>query len=268
MTLYAISDLHLGYKENREAFNDMSVHANDWLILGGDLGESQELLKNALELTVKKFAKVFWIPGNHELWSVGGEKNLQGDDKYQSLVACCRSFDVLTPEDPYFSWDDHGTTRTIAPLFLLYDYSFRPDTVLKKDALDWAMEHGLLCADEHYLKFSPYQSKEDWCQQRCVSTHARLKEVPKDNQLILVNHFPLRYDQVIIPRIPRFSIWCGTKNTEQWHKEFNVSHVVYGHLHFRKSYRFEDVQFDEVSLGNPRQWDHTRHIDSYLRKIL
>lgn len=130
------------------------------------------------------------------------------------------------------------------------------------------MEHDLLCADEHYLKYSPYSSKEEWCQQRCDWTYKRLKEVPPENQLILVNHFPLRYDQVIIPRIPRFSIWCGTKKTERRHKEFRVSNVVYGHLHYRKSYLYDGVQFDEVSLGNPGQWLNERSIDSYLRKIL
>lgn len=74
MTIYAISDLHLGYLENRTAFNKMSAYPNDWLILGGDLGETQYLLKSALESVVPKFKQVFWIPGNHELWSVGNEK--------------------------------------------------------------------------------------------------------------------------------------------------------------------------------------------------
>lgn len=234
----------------------------------GDLGETLDLLHYALQSVRNKFAKIIWIPGNHELWSGGQEKNLQGEDKYLSLVASCREYGVLTPEDPYFSWQDGDITRTIAPLFLLYDYSFRPANIALIDAIPWAMEHNLLCADEHFLKHNPFDSKEAWCHHRCALAHKRLKAIPKEHQVILVNHFPLRYDQVIIPRIPRFSIWCGTNKTENWHKEFNVSHVVYGHLHFRQSYQFEDVQFDEVSLGNPNQWSRRRGINYYLRKII
>ena len=35
MRLYAISDLHLGHRENRDALKDLGSHPEDWLILGG-----------------------------------------------------------------------------------------------------------------------------------------------------------------------------------------------------------------------------------------
>ena len=72
----------------------------------------------------------------------------------------------------------------------------------------------------------------------------------------------------MLPRIPRFSIWCGTTKTEDWHRRFNVEAVVYGHLHLRASRELDGVRFDEVSLGYPKQWDQNRPIESYLRRII
>jgi len=47
---------------------------------------------------------------------------------------------------------------------------------------------------------------------------------------VLINHFPLREDLVRLRRIPRFSIWCGTKATQEWHTRFRAQVVVSGHL--------------------------------------
>ena len=50
---------------------------------------------------------------------------LRGEERYEHLVRLCRNLGVLTPEDPYPLWDGAGGPVTIAPLFLLYDYSFQ-----------------------------------------------------------------------------------------------------------------------------------------------
>ncbi|HDQ71984.1 MAG TPA: metallophosphoesterase [Chloroflexi bacterium] len=79
----------------------------------------------------------------------------------------------------------------------------------------------------------------------------------------------LRQDLVQLPRIPRFSIWCGTRQTERWHVRFSASVLVYGHLHVRGT-RFRDgVRFEEVSLGlSPWNWSQEDGIRPYLREIL
>lgn len=47
------------------------------------------------------------------------------------LVKMCRSIGVITPEDLFPVWEGPGGPVTIAPLFLLYDYTFRPTRVLR-----------------------------------------------------------------------------------------------------------------------------------------
>lgn len=83
----------------------------------------------------------------------------------------------------------------------------------------------------------------------------------------MINHFPLRQELAYLPRIPRFSLWCGTTQSDQWHTRFPVSVVVYGHLHIRNTQFREGVRFEEVSLGYPQQWQAARGLTSYLRKI-
>ena len=70
MKLWAISDLHLGVESNRQGLRALPAQPTDWLILAGDICESTELLIEAFMLCTQKFAKVFWVPGNHELWLV------------------------------------------------------------------------------------------------------------------------------------------------------------------------------------------------------
>ena len=69
-------------------------------------------------------------------------------------------------------------------MFVLYDYSFRPDGQSKDDALAAAYEKGVVCTDEMFLQPDPYPSREDWCWARVQYTEKRL--VRHDSQLPLV----------------------------------------------------------------------------------
>lgn len=269
MKLYAISDLHVGIEANRRLWAGLPAHPEDWLILAGDLGETARQLQLALEIATERFARVIWVPGNHELWTMPNDREgLRGEDRYLRCVEICRELGVLTPEDPYAVWPGAGPPCVVAPLFLLYDYSFRPDDVPEEHALDWARASGIECADEHLLHPDPHPSRAAWCRVRCAVTRARLGAIPADHGTILVNHFPLRRDHARLPAIPRFSIWCGTRQTESWHLDYRARVVVSGHLHIRSTRWLDGVRFEEVSLGYPRQHVTGRPIEQYLREIL
>lgn len=270
MKLYAISDLHLSHEANHQALDRLSSYPDDWLILAGDIGEKEEHLTFALSLLTRRFKQVVWVPGNHDLWTLPSDKNnLRGQSKYERLVAICRDFGVLTPEDPYAVWTDNSQSYRIVPLFTLYDYSFRPPEIPLENAVTWAAEANTVASDEYVLHPDPYPSRADWCAARCVYTEKRLEEVGDELPLILVNHYPLREDLLRLWRIPRFSLWCGTRRTEDWHIRFPVAAVVYGHLHVRGSHMRDGVRFEEVSLGYPRDWAVERgDLGGYLRQIL
>src|SRR6185295_8524919 len=105
MKLYAIGDLHLRHEVTRRALLELRPHPYDWLILAGDVGETEEHLRFALLVLSQRFARLLWVPGNHDLWTIPARPGeLRGEEKYQLLVEICREFGVLTPEDPYVTW--------------------------------------------------------------------------------------------------------------------------------------------------------------------
>ena len=134
--------------------------------------------------------------------------------------------------------------------------------------IEWAAETGIRSADEDLLAPHPFDTREAWCAARVEATEARLEALPAEARLIVVNHFPLRHELAVPPRIPRFSIWCGTTSTETWHRRFNIEAAISGHLHLRSTRTIDAVRFEEVSLGYPKQWDQRRGLMHYLRRIL
>lgn len=275
--LWAISDIHLSYKANREAWEKLLPKQNDGLILCGDIGESIEHLRTAFTTATACFRQVFWCPGNHELYTMPSQKEqgARGQAKYQECVDVAREFGVVTPDDDFVLWDGEGGPCLIAPIFVLYDYSFRPSHVRLEDALSWAREDNIEATDEHLLHPDPYESRIAWCHSRVRETEEKLAAANATHpgtQLVILGHWPLREDLVKLPLVPRFSLWCGTKKTEDWHTRFNAKVVVSGHLHIRRTDWRHGTRFEEVSLGYPRQWqdcqDRGLDVNDLLREIL
>src|SRR5206468_1981403 len=141
---------------------------------------------------------------------------------------------VLTPEDPYPVWDGPDGPVAVAPLFLLYDYTFRIDGMhTKEDALAHAYQVGVVCTDEHFLFPDPYPSRDAWCRARVDYTEARLAEL--NLPTVLINHWPLVREPTRVLRYPDFAIWCGTELTADWHTRFHTTVAVYGHLHIPRT---------------------------------
>jgi len=149
--LLAVSDLHVGHPRNREVVAGLAPgRPGDWLIVAGDVGEDMAGIEWALQLLSARFAQVIWVPGNHELWTRGKDRvPLRGQARYDYLVGLCRGLRIATPEDPFPVWDGPGGPATVAPLFLLYDYTFLPDgTATKAAGLACARQTGVICTDE------------------------------------------------------------------------------------------------------------------------
>tara|TARA_Y100001934_G_scaffold161299_1_gene192407 strand:+ start:604 stop:1431 length:828 start_codon:yes stop_codon:yes gene_type:complete len=273
MRLLAISDLHLSKLVSLDPVKKIANHLNDWLILAGDIAENTEFFAASLEILASKFAKLIWVPGNHELWTEPAgcsEITQRGLRRYECLVDIARAHGVVTPEDDYLEWpgSEDNDNYIIAPLFLLYDYSLRPDDISRENLRKWVRQIHAECTDELRLHCEPYNSKEEWCWARCAEAEKRLESIPRHYKTILINHWPLRSDLIYLPRLPRFIPWCGTKLTHSWHKKYNAAVVVSGHLHTRRTDFIDGCRFEEVSLGYKRQWDVEKGIDFYFREII
>jgi 3',5'-cyclic AMP phosphodiesterase CpdA len=269
--LLAVSDLHVGFAQNRQLVSSLSADADDdWLIVAGDVGEFAADIQWALGLLSERFAKVIWAPGNHELWSHPREPlTLRGVERYQHLIGLCRQLGVITPEDPFVQWSGDGGPAVIVPMFVLYDYTFRPDGATSKaDGLDLAYAAGIVATDERLLHADPFPSTEAWCAARLAETERRLAELPADGATILVNHFPLVREPTQVMRHPEYVQWCGTVHTADWPVRYNAAVVVYGHLHIPRTTWHNGVRHEEVSLGYPREWRRRATAPALPRQIL
>ena len=270
MRLYALGDIHLSWKFNKEAFErDLQAHPDDGLILCGDVGEKASDLHFAFEIAVKRFKHVFWVPGNHELYTVPVATGLRGVEKYNECVAIAREYKVRTPEDPWYLWTGDGGPCIIALVCTLFDYSFRPAYISREGALRWAEEEGIRATDEAILFPDPFPTRDAWCEALIERWEIRLRKAAASGaKLVIVNHWPLREDTITLRKVPRFSLWCGTKKTTNWHKEFHAKVVVTGHLHVRRTDWIDDVRFEECSLGYPAQWEDARNIGKNVNDLL
>lgn len=271
--LWAIGDLHLAHARNRAALEALPDFGPDWLVLVGDVGDTLAQLALAFDRLGRRFGRLLWVPGNHELWcaeALAQRPEARGEGRYAMLVELCRAHGVLCPEDPWPLFQGEGGPARLLLCFGLYDYSFRPPELPREAVLDWAAEHGILARDELVLDCWPHPSREAWCAARIAATEARLRALPEEPGVrrVLVNHWPLRRDLVRIPRVPRYAPWCGTTRTEDWHRRFALDVVLSGHLHVRSTDWRDGVRFEEVSLGYPRQWDEGRELKDYLRAVL
>ncbi|WP_229074523.1 metallophosphoesterase [Actinoplanes sp. DH11] len=269
--LVAISDLHVIYQENRDIVERLRPEREaDWLIVAGDVGELIADVEWALRLLAGRFARVIWAPGNHELWTPREDPvQLRGQARYEALVELCRGLGVLTPEDPYPVWDLDGEPVLVAPLHVLYDYSFRPPgTWTREQALARAYETGVVCTDEMLLHPDPYPTRDAWCRARVAHTEQRLAAERAGRRTVLVNHFPLVREPTRVLRYPEFAQWCGTEATADWHVRFEAAAVVYGHLHIPRTTWYDGVRFEEVSVGYPREWRRRSTVPGRPRQIL
>jgi 3',5'-cyclic AMP phosphodiesterase CpdA len=270
-TLFAVSDLHVSYAENRRVVDRLRPGSDgDWLIVAGDVGEAFGDIERTLRQLRSRFERVIWAPGNHELWTHSSDPvRLRGVARYEELVRMCADLDVLTPEDDYPVWQAGDGPVIIAPLFLLYDYSFRVAGVdSKEESLRRAYEAGVVCTDEVLLHPDPYPDRESWCWARLAVTERRLAATDPALPTVLVSHWPLVRTPTDVLRHPEFAQWCGTDRTADWHTRFRAVVAVYGHLHIPRTTHYDGVRFEEVSLGYPREWGQRDGEPDPMRPIL
>jgi 3',5'-cyclic AMP phosphodiesterase CpdA len=270
-SIFAVSDLHISYPENRQIVEALEPECrDDWLIVAGDVGEIFDDIEWTLQRLRRRFGKVIWVPGNHELWTIPGDRvQLRGNARYEALIQMCRDNDIITPEDEFAVWQGSNGRLTIVPLFFLYDYSWLVSgTTAKKESLEYAFRTGIVCADEMLLHPDPYPNRESWCDARLTVSERRLSGLDPDEKTVLVSHWPLVRQPTEVLRFPEFAQWCGTTRTANWHKRFRAELVVYGHLHIPRTLHYDGVRFEEVSLGYPKEWGKRVRPPTIPRKVL
>ena len=269
--LLAVSDLHVGFPENRKIVADMYPEsASDWLLVAGDVGELMADIEWALGTLSQRFATVVWVPGNHDLWTHQREPvPLRGQERYLRLVESCRRLGVITPEDPCPVWDGAGgpvrdraavpALRLLLPARRRHDQGRGPGP---------GLPGGRGVHRREIPAPRPVSEPGGVVPGPGGATERRLAELDPGMPNVLVNHFPLVREPTRVLRYPVFAQWCGTIRTAHWHVRFNAAAVVYGHLHIPRTTWYDGVRFEEVSLGYPREWRRRDRPPSLPRQVL
>ena len=272
-TLWAISDLHVGHRGNEHIVDRIHPRdPGDWLIVAGDVAERVDDIADVLRRLSARFEKVIWVPGNHELYTTAKDPlQIHGVARYDYLVQAARDLGVVTPEDIYPQFDpgNGGEPVRVVPMFLLYDYTFRPEgTTNALQALAVARERNVVATDEFLLSPEPFGTRDAWSRSRIASTAERLDTIDPAEKTVLINHWPLRREPTEILMYPEFSLWCGSERTADWHLRYNAACCVYGHLHIPRTTYYDGVRFEEVSVGYPREWKRRGLPEPLLRAII
>jgi predicted phosphodiesterase len=239
MRVFAISDLHIDYAANREWLQQLSLdeYRDDVLILAGDVSDSLAALAECFAALTRRFAKVMFVPGNHELW-VRRERGLASLAKFEAVRKTAQDYGIdMQP------WS-HGST-IIVPLLGWYDFSFgTPDEELRSIWMD----------------FHACVWPEDW-NEAAIARHFTDHNVLPDTRLIgpattviTFSHFLPRID-VMPASIPeRFrNIYpvLGTTLIEHQLRSVGSSLHVYGHSHVNRAVVIDGVNYVNNALGYP-----------------
>jgi len=243
MKVFAISDIHVDHQSNKEWLLGISSqdYKSDILILAGDLTDNLQLLEYCLRNLASKFAKVLFVPGNHELW-VARNKDLTSFQKFYEVLKISADCGVLTSTC-------HIDHLSIVPLFSWYDFSFgQPCEKLRSVWSDfktctWTTGYTEREVTDYFLRKNT----------DTLNTH--------NNVLISFSHFLPRIDLMpfYIPPSYRYLYpVLGSSLLGEQIKILKPKIHVYGHSHVNQTTRIEGTNYINNAFGYPSETNIAR----------
>jgi predicted phosphodiesterase len=243
LRIFALSDIHIDYAENRAWLSGLSAedYRSDILILAGDVADLTDLLAEAFAGLSRKFRKVLFVPGNHDLWTYrnGMTSSLERFNHVRNVAS---DHGVLT--GPY---SEDGLS--IIPLYGWYDYSFgRPSEELSYIwtdyvACSWPEGFNEAAITRHFTDMN--------------RDHLSIR----NERVITFSHFMPRIDLMpsIIPEKKRFLYpVLGTVILEEQIRAIGPQVHIYGHTHVNRRIERDGILYINNAFGYPRETRITR----------
>lgn len=237
--VFAFSDIHIDYDVNAKWVANLSIaeYRDDVLILAGDVSDAWRLLDWCLSELVKRFKKVLFTPGNHDLWVIREDREKDSFQKFDEVRAAVESSGASMQ-----AFREQGLS--IIPLLAWYDYSFgEPSEELRSVWMDYRA-----CRWP-----SGYTEKE---------IAARFAAF-NDQQVSVVGDTVITYSH-FLPRIDLMpaSIPCahkylypilGSTRVERQLRRLNSNIHVYGHSHINRRVKIDGVLYINNAFGYPHE---------------
>lgn len=216
MRIYAISDLHADFRRNRELLERIPAreHRNDALIVAGDIGDSVALVSDVLASLRERFAELFFVPGNHELWVRNDPRTSL--EKFHAVRDACARVGVRTePARAGGAW--------VVPLFSWYHPSFDVHAEGDESTLEaWS--------DRYFCRWPEGTERVDLLFAAMNRPHLRSYDAP----VVSFSHFVPRPELVPPVRWLRFKglpLVAGSTEIEAQLREAGSAVHVFGHTH-------------------------------------
>jgi predicted phosphodiesterase len=238
MRIFAVSDVHIDYQENRQWLAELSFedYREDVLILAGDLTDSLPLLQECFAGLVKKFLKVLFVPGNHELW-VPRNKTMTSVEKFQQV--CKLAKDSGLSLEPF-----QVKSLSIVPLLSWYDFSFAsPSAKLMESWVDFQA-----CFWPDHL--TPSDVTAYFLEKNEAYLHTT------NDKVISFSHFLPRID-LMSAQIPQAYHYLypvlGSVLLERQIRVLKPDIHVFGHSHVNRSVTLDGIQYINNAFGYPSE---------------
>lgn len=228
MRIYAISDLHTDFRENRAALERarLAGHRDDVLIVAGDVADNEAVLRDTLEWLAGRFAEVFFVPGNHELWVRGEQRDSM--EKFRSVLRVCDQAGVRTePARVGGAW--------VVPLFSWYDPGFD----VRGEGVEEELE---AWSDRYFCKWPSEIGRVDEAFLRMNEPRVHAYDAP----VITFSHFVPRPELVPPVRSLSFkglALVAGSAGIEAQIRRIQPRVHVFGHTHIPSDKVIDGVRY-------------------------
>ncbi len=239
MRVFALSDIHIDYDVNAKWIANLSIaeYQDDVLILAGDVTDTRRLLEWCISALAERFKKVLFTPGNHDLWVIREDREMNSLQKFDDVRAVVESCGASMQ-----AFRERGVE--IIPLLAWYDYSFgEPSEELRSMWMDYRA-----------CRWPSGYTEED------VAAHFAAFN---DKQVSVAGATVITYSH-FLPRIdlmPEF-IPCahkllypilGSTRLERQLRRLNSSIHVYGHSHVNRQVKIDGVSYINNAFGYPNE---------------
>jgi predicted phosphodiesterase len=239
MRVFVVSDLHVDYEVNAKWIQELSKfdYRDDVLILAGDVSHRLAALASCISALVARFARVLFVPGNHDVWVLGDAQSKTSFDKFWEVTETVEASGASMR--PFIK-----DGAIIVPLLGWYDYSFgEPSDSLREIWMDfhacrWPEGVGAEAVAAHFASLND----------RLVPQAAA--------RVITFSHFLPRLDLLpaFVPRKHRvLEPVLGSMLLERQLRQLNSRIHVYGHSHINRTIHIDGVMYVNNALGYPAE---------------
>ena len=237
--IFATSDIHLDYDANLKWLSQLSMadYTDDVLLLAGDVSDRMAVLEQCFKDLEKRFAKVLYVPGNHDLWVVRQKNVRHSLDKFQWVRKLAADNGVSTEAF-------HAPGVSIVPLLGWYDDSFGvPSAELRE-----------VWADYRACRWPDGLEPRDLA--AYFTAENDLTAPAPGQSIISFSHFMPRIDLMpdyIPPQHRLVYPVLGSTLIERQVRQLGSQLHVYGHSHVNRHVEREGVTYINNALAYPSE---------------